>query len=303
MFVLPFFTRISSKFGPRNIAVKGASKYHKGIDIAAPSGTPVFAAKKGVITVKNKKGGYGNVVYISHPDGTETRYGHLSGFTDIVPGMEIEAGTQIGFVGSTGVSSGPHLHFEMRVNGQAVDPSFILNEATPEGGFYGSGNNVSEKWGNITPPLSDWDKIRAKLKEEDDREKNTISFAYRTAQKEEESSSLFGAFSSGNIFSGLLKSLVGNSPLLSSLLNFGNKETEESAAVTLKLSKKDMRENGFTEDEINKIATLSQQKTAHLSTLADAGQIISSNDLRDLGLDEIKVRQFDALANQKQNLL
>lgn len=292
MFVLPFFNRVSSWFGPRNISVPGASKYHKGIDLAAPEGTPVFAAQKGVVTVKQSRGGYGNVVYITHPDGSETRYGHLSGFTDIQAGMEIEAGTQIGFVGSTGNSSGPHLHFELRdANGNAVDPQFILGDSVPKGGFYQNVGGYS-----VMPPLSDWENIRAKLKAEEEKTKNTLSFSYRSTKKKPKETSI-----PGQMFSGVLKSLFGSGSLLGELLN-PEKEASEKPAVDMTLSKKDMLAHGFTEEEINKIATLSEDKQRRVAagTLAVSGESVSSNDLREIGIDEYKIRQFDALAARKQ---
>lgn len=113
--------RISSEFGPRNTGIQGASTNHKGIDIAIASGTGVNAAQGGKVTYAAKMGGYGNVIFIDHPDGSQTRYAHLSKI-DVKVGQMVDIGSHIGKVGSTGVSSGPHLHFEVRENGVAKNP-------------------------------------------------------------------------------------------------------------------------------------------------------------------------------------
>ena len=120
--------RMTSGFGPRKSPTAGASKYHKGLDFGAPKGTPVKAAASGIVTVAGTLRGYGNVVYIKHFDGTETRYAHLSAIQTNV-GAQVEQGQIIGKVGNTGASTGPHLHFEVRKNGKAVDPRGFLNGA------------------------------------------------------------------------------------------------------------------------------------------------------------------------------
>ena len=94
---------------------------HKGQDISAPMGTPVKAAADGVVVIAGWLKGYGNVVYIDHGNGISTRYGHLSRI-DVTLGQTIRQGEQLGLVGSTGRSTGPHLHYEVRINGQPTSP-------------------------------------------------------------------------------------------------------------------------------------------------------------------------------------
>jgi len=118
--------RKSSGFGGRKAPKKGASTYHKGIDWATPTGTAVMASSGGVVTKAGWGSGYGYVVYIQHPDGKETRYGHLSKVL-VSAGQKVSQGQKIALSGNTGVSTGPHVHFEIRVNGTAVDPLKYLN--------------------------------------------------------------------------------------------------------------------------------------------------------------------------------
>lgn len=118
--VAPVEGRVSSPFGWRNVSVNG-NRYHGGLDIAANMGTPVVAARSGVVTRAGWWGSYGNVVVLDHGDGAETRYAHLSAVTVRV-GQGLRQGDVLGRVGSTGASTGPHLHFEVRFDGRAVDP-------------------------------------------------------------------------------------------------------------------------------------------------------------------------------------
>jgi murein DD-endopeptidase MepM/ murein hydrolase activator NlpD len=114
---------LTSTFGPRMHPIFKEVRVHTGVDWAAPTGTPVYAAFAGTITAAGDGQGYGNLVRIGHPDGRETRYAHLSKFADgIVAGKAVGAGELIGFVGTTGNSTGPHLHFELRVAEAPVDP-------------------------------------------------------------------------------------------------------------------------------------------------------------------------------------
>lgn len=117
------YTRISSPFGYRVHPVLHTVRMHTGIDYAAPSGTPIKATADGVITFKGWKGGYGNTVMIRHSNGVETLYGHMSAFTPAQG--TVRAGEVIGFVGTTGRSTGPHLHYEARVNSQPVNPTTV----------------------------------------------------------------------------------------------------------------------------------------------------------------------------------
>ncbi|PZE86350.1 M23 family peptidase [Curtobacterium sp. MCBD17_032] len=112
----------AGNFGGRVVAGCAAcSTQHQGTDFAAALGTPVFAVMSGTVESAGVLGGYGNQVLLRHPDGTETRYGHLS-VIGVRIGQVVGAGEQIGAVGSTGISTGPHLHFEVILGGRAVDP-------------------------------------------------------------------------------------------------------------------------------------------------------------------------------------
>ena len=118
--------RLTSGFGKRNRPTRGASSYHKGVDWATPVGTSVVASSSGVVTRAGWGSGYGYCVYIRHPDGRETRYGHLSKVLVSV-GQSVSQGQRIALSGNTGVSTGPHLHFEILVGGSQVNPLNYLN--------------------------------------------------------------------------------------------------------------------------------------------------------------------------------
>ena len=118
--------RLSSGFGKRTAPKKGASTYHKGVDWATPVGTSVVASSSGTVTRAGWGSGYGYCVYIRHPDGKETRYGHLSKVLVSV-GQSVSQGQRIALSGNTGVSTGPHLHFEILVGGSQVNPLNYLN--------------------------------------------------------------------------------------------------------------------------------------------------------------------------------
>lgn len=120
-FIMPVEGRISSGFGPRRPPTRGASSFHPAIDIAAPSGTPVKAAAGGVVVTAGRLGTLGNVVIVDHGGGTISEYGHLSAIL-AKTGQRVGQGDVIGQVGSTGVSTGPHLDFRVRVGGRYVDP-------------------------------------------------------------------------------------------------------------------------------------------------------------------------------------
>ena len=117
--------RITSEFGPRTHPVTGAHRDHHGLDIAAATGTPIGAAADGKVTFAGSQGGYGNVVIVDHGNGTETRYAHQDTIA-VTVGQSIRAGQRVGTVGSTGMSTGPHLHFEVRRHGEPVDPHRFL---------------------------------------------------------------------------------------------------------------------------------------------------------------------------------
>ncbi len=118
---LPGYSRISSYFGNRTHPVYGNTRMHTGIDIPASKGTPIHASNSGVVATASYNGGYGNCVTITHGGGLLTLYGHMSKIA-VSSGEAVEAGDVIGYVGSTGVSTGNHLHFEVRLNGNRVDP-------------------------------------------------------------------------------------------------------------------------------------------------------------------------------------
>ncbi len=123
---IPVEGRISSRFGLRIDPFDGKKRFHRGIDIEAPSGTPVRAFMDGKVVFSGKKGGYGNLVVIRHNDGKETYYAHLKEI-NVRAGEIVKGGEVIGKVGSTGRSTGPHLHFEIRVNKNPVNPERFLN--------------------------------------------------------------------------------------------------------------------------------------------------------------------------------
>ncbi len=119
------YSRISSPYGVRFHPVLRTVKMHTGIDYAAPSGTPIYAPADGVIVYKGWKGGYGHTVMLQHSNGAETLYAHMSAYAPGNAGATVRAGSVIGYVGSTGRSTGPHLHYEVRVNGQHVNPATL----------------------------------------------------------------------------------------------------------------------------------------------------------------------------------
>lgn len=119
---------MTSKFGPRKHPIHKVVRLHAGIDWAAPTGTPVYAAAAGKISLAGDGRGYGNLVIIKHPGGLETRYAHLNKFSAKgKTGGLVQAGDVIGYVGTTGASTGPHLHFETRLNGKPINPIDLLN--------------------------------------------------------------------------------------------------------------------------------------------------------------------------------
>lgn len=121
------FRRISSMFGGRRHPVLGIWRRHKGTDYAAAMGTPVRAIGDGVVIFAGRKGGYGNVIDVRHRNGFVSRYGHLRNFAKgIHRGSRVTIGSTIGAVGRSGLATGPHLHFEVLVNGVQRDPKIAL---------------------------------------------------------------------------------------------------------------------------------------------------------------------------------
>lgn len=127
------FTRISSRFGMRRHPILHKLRHHNGVDYAAPRGTPVLATGDGRVTFASRKGGYGKTVILKHGAAYTTLYAHLSGFAKgLRKGNVVEQGQIIGYVGSTGLATGPHLHYEFRVRDRHRDPLKVkLPEAPP----------------------------------------------------------------------------------------------------------------------------------------------------------------------------
>ena len=115
--------RLSSSFGIRKHPISGYNKLHKGVDFAAPKGTPVYAGGNGVVEYAGNNGGYGKYIRIRHNNEYKTAYAHLSGFKKgISKGKRVNQGDTIGYVGSTGKSTGPHLHYEIMFQNKQINP-------------------------------------------------------------------------------------------------------------------------------------------------------------------------------------
>ncbi len=137
----PVSGRVSSGYGYRRDPVRRRRRHrrmHKGIDYAARRGTPVYAVGPGVVVSARRRGSYGRLVVVDHGHGVETRYAHLHRIR-VKPGQTLTAGDQVGTVGSTGRATGPHLHFELRIDDEAFDPRQRLD-------FAPSGANVARLW-------------------------------------------------------------------------------------------------------------------------------------------------------------
>lgn len=137
--------RMTSDYGMRTHPVLGGRRAHSGIDLAAPTGTPVYATADGLVSRANRFSSYGLFVSIEHGANLQTRFAHLSKLA-VADGQRVKKGELIGYVGSTGRSTGPHLHYEVRIDGQAVNPIPYMVEsdaqqafamATGEGGIGG----------------------------------------------------------------------------------------------------------------------------------------------------------------------
>lgn len=128
------FSRVSSEFNPRRRhPILNTIRAHRGVDYAAPAGTPVRAPADGKVIFRGRKGGYGNTLILQHPGGVTTLYGHLSRFARTAPvGQRVSQGQVIAYVGSTGLATAPHLHYEYRINGVHMNPRTVkLPDATP----------------------------------------------------------------------------------------------------------------------------------------------------------------------------
>ncbi|WP_337185834.1 M23 family metallopeptidase [Phenylobacterium sp.] len=127
---------VVSPFGLRQLPWEGSGRLHEGVDISADSGVPVIAAAEGVVVEAGEKGGYGRYVAVRHAEGLTTFYAHLGAIgAGVKPGLAVAAGQPIGRIGSTGVSTGPHLHFEIRdPQGRPLNPAMFLGKAFAEAG-------------------------------------------------------------------------------------------------------------------------------------------------------------------------
>lgn len=125
---------VLSGFGTRIHPVLKYRRMHEGLDFRADVGTPVYATGDGTVKISGRRGSYGLMVVLNHDKGYETRYAHLSGFADgIRPGTELKRGDLIGYSGNTGMTQGPHLHYEIRIDNRPVDPmTYLIADTSPE---------------------------------------------------------------------------------------------------------------------------------------------------------------------------
>lgn len=129
---------LSSSYGMRVHPITGKVARHNGIDIPAPQGTPIYATADGIVGRAQRLGGYGNYVEIEHGNAIQTRYGHMSAFV-VVPGQQVKKGEIVGYVGSTGRSTGNHLHYEVRIEGAPVNPMpFVRSDSRAIAAISGS---------------------------------------------------------------------------------------------------------------------------------------------------------------------
>jgi murein DD-endopeptidase MepM/ murein hydrolase activator NlpD len=125
----PVYGRLMSTYGSRSDPLSGEGAFHSGVDLQANPGTPVRAAADGIVTHAAWSGGYGRLIVIDHGNGMQTWYGHLSRFY-CVPGQDIRQGQVIGYSGSSGRATGPHLHYEVRVGGTPINPYPYLTKTS-----------------------------------------------------------------------------------------------------------------------------------------------------------------------------
>lgn len=126
--------RLSSDYGMRNHPVIGGRRAHKGVDLAGPTGTPVYATADGLVETAKNFSSYGLYVRIEHGARLETRYAHMSRLA-VAAGERVKKGDIIGYIGSTGRSTGPHLHYEVRIDGEAVNPIPYMVESEAQQAF------------------------------------------------------------------------------------------------------------------------------------------------------------------------
>jgi murein DD-endopeptidase MepM/ murein hydrolase activator NlpD len=135
----PVEGQVTGSFGERTDPFNGEGAFHTGVDIAAMVGQPVVAPADGVVQFADFMGGYGRAIVLEHGHGINTRYGHLSGFA-VTPGQQVRRGEIIGFVGLSGRSTGPHLHYEVRINDTPVNPYKYLRITVAHSGGFAAGS-------------------------------------------------------------------------------------------------------------------------------------------------------------------
>lgn len=185
--------RITSRFGPRKRPTSGASTNHKGVDFGpvrqGTKGDPIYASADGTVSFAGSARGYGTVIYVDHADGYQTRYAHLDRML-VRNGQRVTQGQQIGKLGNTGIGTGPHLHFEIRKDGRAVNPLSLLSGGTvvpdpdaTEPANVDSGRNTSNDidTGSLTPVRTTSSKVAAPAAEvaiqrtaQEERERTTV---------------------------------------------------------------------------------------------------------------------------------
>ena len=134
----PVEGQVTGSFGERIDPFNGEGAFHSGVDIGSSYGHPIVAPADGVGTMTDTMGGYGKTIMISHGNGISTRYGHLSGFA-VTTGQHVQRGEVIGYVGESGRSTGPHLHYEVRINDTPVNPYKYLRMTVAHSGGFAAG--------------------------------------------------------------------------------------------------------------------------------------------------------------------
>lgn len=135
----PVEGQVTGSFGERIDPFNGEGAFHSGVDIGSSYGHPIIAPADGVVTVTETMGGYGKTIMIDHGNGISTRYGHLSGFA-VTAGQRVQRGEVIGYVGESGRSTGPHLHYEVRINDTPVNPYKYLRMTVAHSGGFAAGS-------------------------------------------------------------------------------------------------------------------------------------------------------------------
>jgi len=135
----PVEGQVTGSFGERIDPFNGEGAFHSGVDIGSSFGSPIIAPADGVVTFSSLLGGYGKAIMIDHGNGISTRYGHLSGYA-VTAGQSVHRGEVIGFVGESGRSTGPHLHYEVRINDTPVNPYKYLRMTVAHSGGFASGS-------------------------------------------------------------------------------------------------------------------------------------------------------------------